>query len=142
MQVQRQLRMGPIEQQAGGNAGDLPVRGGPKSSSYHPTGAAPALDLDRRGCPGQLIKVGRRQRDFDRSQIFVQTVELARAGNGHDPRVLRAAIGWDRMGAADRCGPRFGEAEVLHLAPGNQGTDRARDILDRRGRIDTVLGSP
>src|SRR5207302_7932788 len=45
----------------------------------------------------------------------------------------------DGVGAADRAHPRFGHAEVLHLALRNQFLDRSRHVFDRHVRVDTVL---
>src|SRR5439155_1568620 len=45
----------------------------------------------------------------------------------------------DGVGAADRAHAGFGHAEVLHLALRNQFLDRARHVLDRDVRVDTVL---
>src|SRR5438034_3663703 len=45
----------------------------------------------------------------------------------------------DGVGAADRAHAGFGHAEVLHLALCNQFLDRARHVLDRDVRVDTVL---
>ncbi len=43
------------------------------------------------------------------------------------------------MGAADRINARLGQAEVAHLALGNEVFHGARDVLHRHRRIDAVL---
>ena len=96
--------------------------------------------VDGADLAGEQAVAERGVRDEPDAELTQQREDLGLDVAG--PQRVLGLQGGDRLdgvGAADGVGAGFGQAEVQHLALGDQLGDRARGLLDRRARVDAVL---